>query len=316
MFYLSYKSRIKKMWKSVSVSDRKIKDNETKPEGVIKKEFEIPLRSTGKVKFKSKTLKFNLYYDEKEILRPVILDIHGGGWAYGDKDLNDNFCYHLAKEGFNVISLSYTLAFKAKMINQIQEIDYLVNYLFENKDKYFLDFNNFFVTGDSAGGQLTYLYSLIISNNEIFKDIYKVYNTNNLKINAIAINHGAPYLKGEKLGPTSTRFQKCVYKTCRLTMVYGHFYKFKKVYGATDPDETLRYVTHYVPAIIVTSKGDNLCVQSAMLDQEMTMKHFPHEYVFYDDEKVTHVYNVLFPASPEGKIINSKIINYFKNHLN
>ena len=52
-----------------------------------------------------------------------------------------------------------------------------------------------------------------------------------------------------------------------------------------------------------------------MLDQEMTMKHFPHEYVFYDDEKIGHVYNVLFPDSSEGKIINSKIINYFKNHL-
>ena len=35
---------------------------------------------------------------------PVIIDIHGGGWMYGDKDLNAPYCEALAKRGFVVVS--------------------------------------------------------------------------------------------------------------------------------------------------------------------------------------------------------------------
>lgn len=35
---------------------------------------------------------------------PVIIDIHGGGWMYGDKDLNEPYCEALAKRGFVVVS--------------------------------------------------------------------------------------------------------------------------------------------------------------------------------------------------------------------
>ena len=276
---------MKKVWKEVGKSDRKIKDKEIKPEGIIKKDFEIPLKDTRcKTKFKSKSLQFNLYYDKEEKTRPVILDIHGGAWIYGDKDLNDNFCYHLAKEGFNVISLSYTLGFKAKNINQIQEIHFLMNYLYENKDRYHLDFDNLFVTGDSAGGQLTFLYALIISNNDLFKDVFKCYNYNNLKINAIAVNHGAPYLKFDKLPPNCSNF-------------------------------TARAITHFVPTIILSSRGDSLSYQSSLLDEEMTRCHFDHTYYFYNDESKGHVFNVLFPQSEEGKEFNSQIINYFRTYI-
>lgn len=316
MFYLNYQKNIKKMWESVSISDKKIKDNEIKPEGIIKKEFKIPLISNSKnVKFKSKTIKFNIYYDKEIKTRPIIYDIHGGGWAYGDKDINDNFCYHLAKEGFNVISLSYTLAFKAKVINQLQEIDYLLNYLYINKDKYYLDFSNLFITGDSAGGQLTYLYAIILSNNEIFKTVFKIENKNNLKINAIAINHGAPFLKMQKSYPFKSVFKAKNDNINRLKMLYGYFYQFKKEYYFTDPNENLTLITSFVPTFILSSKGDTLSIQSEELNELLTKKRLEHEYYFYDDLKVTHVYNCLFPSSKEGKIMNDKIIQYFKKHL-
>ena len=257
----------------------------------------------------------NAVYQYPIIKGRLVIDIHGGAWIYGDKDLNDNFCYHLAKEGFNVISLSYTLGFKAKNINQIQEIHFLMNYLYENKDRYHLDFDNLFVTGDSAGGQLTFLYALIISNNDLFKDIFKCYNYNNLKINAIAVNHGAPYLKFDKLPPSYSNFTARLSYTSKLKTAYGHFYKFKKVYRATDPNETLRAITHFVPTIILSSRGDNLSYQSSLLDEEMTRCRFDHTYYFYNDESKGHVFNVLFPQSEEGKEFNSQIINYFRTYI-
>ena len=38
---------------------------------------------------------------------PVYIDVHGGGFVYGYKELNRNFCIALARRGFAVISISY-----------------------------------------------------------------------------------------------------------------------------------------------------------------------------------------------------------------
>ena len=32
---------------------------------------------------------------------PVIIDVHGGVWVYGDKDLYSNYCMDLARQGFS-----------------------------------------------------------------------------------------------------------------------------------------------------------------------------------------------------------------------
>lgn len=40
---------------------------------------------------------------------PVIFDIHGGGWYYGDKELNAYYCKYLTKNGFAVVDISYRI---------------------------------------------------------------------------------------------------------------------------------------------------------------------------------------------------------------
>lgn len=54
----------------------------------------------------------DLYLPHDAVLRgghtlPVYIDIHGGGFTYGYKELNRNFNVHLAKQGFAVFSLNY-----------------------------------------------------------------------------------------------------------------------------------------------------------------------------------------------------------------
>ena len=53
---------------------------------------------------------------------PVIIDIHGGGWMYGDKDLNAPYCEALAKRGFVVVSFSYSLFPSVTLPVPVQEI--------------------------------------------------------------------------------------------------------------------------------------------------------------------------------------------------
>ena len=41
---------------------------------------------------------------------PVIIDVHGGGWVYGDKVLYSHYCMDLARRGFAVVNFNYRLA--------------------------------------------------------------------------------------------------------------------------------------------------------------------------------------------------------------
>lgn len=54
----------------------------------------------------------DVYLPHDAVLRggktlPVYVDIHGGGFTYGYKELNRNFNVHLADRGFAVFSLNY-----------------------------------------------------------------------------------------------------------------------------------------------------------------------------------------------------------------
>ena len=53
---------------------------------------------------------------------PVYIDIHGGGFTYGYKELNRNFNVHLAEQGFAVFSLNYRPAPQTDLRGQLADI--------------------------------------------------------------------------------------------------------------------------------------------------------------------------------------------------
>lgn len=63
---------------------------------------------------------------------PVIIDIHGGGWMYANKDLNDNYCLSLADRGYVVFNISYRLVPDVTVNEQIQDVAYALKWIGEN----------------------------------------------------------------------------------------------------------------------------------------------------------------------------------------
>lgn len=88
---------------------------------------------------------------------PVIVDIHGGGFVYGYKDLNRNFCTHLAEFGFAVISLSYRPYPQAGVLGQLKDVMAALAWVGMHMSDWPVDPNNVFLAGDSAGGTLALL---------------------------------------------------------------------------------------------------------------------------------------------------------------
>lgn len=111
----------------------------------------------------------DLYLPHDTVLRggkslPAYIDIHGGGFTYGYKELNRNFNVHLADMGFAVFSLNYRPAPQTDLKGQLADIEAGLRWIRAHLDDYPINPNGVFLTGDSAGGALT-LLTLAIENN-------------------------------------------------------------------------------------------------------------------------------------------------------
>lgn len=104
---------------------------------------------------------------------PTIINIHGGGLIYGDKELNQNFNAEYARRGFQVISLSYRLLPNCTFDEQVQDILNALSFVHDHAQTYSLNLDEVFMTGDSAGGLLT-LFAVALSRSEKLRNLFNV----------------------------------------------------------------------------------------------------------------------------------------------
>ena len=127
--------------------------------------------------------------NEKGIL-PAIVPVHGGGWVYGDKQLYQFYTMSLAQRGFAVINFTYGLAPEFKFPSQLADTNRVMEWMFDNAEKYGLDTRNVFMVGDSAGAHLLALYTNICTNPACAAS-YPFKVPHNFVPTAIALNCGA-----------------------------------------------------------------------------------------------------------------------------
>jgi acetyl esterase/lipase len=116
-----------------------------------------------------KTLKYDVYAPKGARNLPIIVIIHGGGWAANDEDIMRGLARELTKGGrFVVASIDYRWAAKGDgdatgntMANLIEDVFGGIAHVMENAAKYGGDPTRIGVTGDSAGGHLSAAASLM-----------------------------------------------------------------------------------------------------------------------------------------------------------
>ena len=109
---------LKLFWKNTERGDLKRLATQSAPAGVTEI-CDIPYIDDDKWQHK-----LDVYFPEnmENEKLPVIIDIHGGGWMYGDKELNKYYNMVLASKGFTVFSMSYTLWPETTVPEQLKEI--------------------------------------------------------------------------------------------------------------------------------------------------------------------------------------------------
>ncbi len=94
---------------------------------------------------------------------PVVVQIHGGGWVQGNKDIPTNTytektVLKLLENGFAVVSINYRLASKEVHFPAlIEDTKDAVRWIRKNENEYHFDTTNLGLWGGSAGGHLALL---------------------------------------------------------------------------------------------------------------------------------------------------------------
>ena len=232
---------------------------------------------------------------------PVIIDIHGGGWMYGDKGLNENYCRALADRGYVVFDINYRLVPDVNVNEQIKDVMSALKWIGENIDNYPCDRENIMLTGDSAGGMLASYASVLLQSEEL-RDIFDTESAD-IKLTALVLTSPVSYMKDGGWFSVYTK------------PLWGKNYKNSKTYNYMDFDEILPFSNEMPPTYLITSSGDTLAEKQTIQLYELLKKNgVSCELANYGKEygkTLPHVFSVLQPFEPAGKDAIDKALAFY-----
>ena len=248
----------------------------------------------------------DVYYPEgtKETDRlPVLIDIHGGGWMYGDKELNKYYCLELATKGFVVFNMSYRLYPEVNARQQLWDISNCLKWISENLASYPCDTDNIYLTGDSAGGMLA-AFTAMLSESEKMRDLYDTPDFS-LKFNAVGLTSPVPRMNGDFPVNYYTR------------IMLGKDYEKEKWADYVNLEDILT-LGKMPPTFLLTSSGDFLARKETRIAAESLRKagidHQLMDFEKYNGVDLPHVFPVIYPFNEESQRAINEMLAFFRKY--
>jgi acetyl esterase/lipase len=206
-------------------------------------------------------------------IAPALVYFHGGGWVIGDLDTHDSLCRHLANVArCVVVAVDYRLAPEHKFPAAVEDCFAATTWIAEEAAALEVDRERLAVGGDSAGGNLAAVVSLI------------------------ARDRGTPKL----------RYQALLYPPLECAMTHPSHDRFAEGYLLTRP--TLKwFYEHYlrgpadvgdwrasplraadlsgvVPALVLTAGNDVLCDEGEAYARRLQQAGVPVQLRKFPDQ--------------------------------
>ncbi|MEI8200400.1 MAG: alpha/beta hydrolase [Eubacteriales bacterium] len=281
------------VWESI---DKQSLAQQTLPSGIVEI-ADIPYVSDG-----NSGHLLDVYYPENANGKlPVIINLHGGGFVYGNKELNKLYGYHMARRGYIVFNLNYRLAYNdTKVPGQIQDVAAAVNWIGDNLSLYPADKDKIYFSGESAGGSLAIMTELI-SKSERLQTLFDVPKLN-VGIKAAGINCGMMNLEDNMIG----------FRLLRSVCLESGYQK--QEYYQNLIFENIPEMKDLPPVFLTTNDEDPL--RHMTLNFEKTLKKNGVEYKLkYFKKKrgirLGHVFSVFHPEYNEGKEMIDEMLGFF-----
>lgn len=251
--------------------------------------------------------KINVYSDSTISAKmPVIIDIHGGGWYYGDKDLNEAYDTLFVTKGFTVISVGYTLVDEThSFVDQVRDSVLALNWIKSNAEMLNIDLDNVFAMGDSAGAQILGLI-INLSESEEMQKFFSV--VPELSFNAVNYTCGALKPSFMTSFPILRSFAK---------PIVGKGFKKSSAYKYFDAIDNLP--STYPPVNFITCDGDFLKKLVFQAKKVFDEKGFETQLTYISKKqvgkKLFHVFNIMTPDDEISLVANNGTVDFFKKHM-
>lgn len=100
--------------------------------------------------------------EESHEILPVVMFFHGGGWVLGNKNTHDRLVREIANGAdAAVVFVDYTPAPDAQYPTQIEQAYFATSYIAEQGERFNLDPSRLVVVGDSVGGNMAAVVTLL-----------------------------------------------------------------------------------------------------------------------------------------------------------
>ena len=99
----------------------------------------------------------DVYYQDTRTARPVVIYVHGGSWAFGDKQEVNHKPEFFVSQGISFVSMNYRLRWDYKLYDQLEDIASVVGWVKENSGTFGFDPERIILMGHGAGAHLVSL---------------------------------------------------------------------------------------------------------------------------------------------------------------
>ena len=288
-----------KGWDKIAEGDAKRKAGQTRPDGLCRR-CDLPYADDG-----NPMHLLDVYLPEgARTPLPAIMDIHGGGWAYGNKELNEHYCLALARLGFAVVNINYRLVPETDLAGQLRDVSAALRFFAHNGAALGCDMTRFFITGDSAGAQLA-LLSAAIQSSAALQARFEIEKAP-LTIRGAGLVSGVFDMRA---------FGHGINPLWRATgeMLFGKPAAENPLFTFASASQYLPYAA-LPPVHLISATDDPLHPQSAALHALLAQSGALHTCDFYAPEKghpLGHVFCVSRFDTPEGARANAAMTARF-----
>lgn len=248
----------------------------------------------------------DVYYKKgTDTPQPTIINIHGGGFVYGSKEVYQYYGMDLAERGFTVVNFSYKLPPENPYPSTLYDINDLFCWVERHADEYYIDRENIFVVGDSAGAQMNSQYMVILTNPE-YRKMFDMKIPEKLKVRATGLNCGLYDMRDfiEKASPPDGTVHNYFGGKCKPEYL--------------EQLSVVKYITKdFPPAFIATSYYDHLEMMAEPLHElldSLGVENVCREYGGKDQETVGHVFHIDIDTE-EAEKCNREETDFFKKHI-
>jgi len=236
---------------------------------------------------------------------PTIVSIHGGAWYYGDKELYSHYCMRLAQRGFTVVNFSYRLAPEFKYPAPLEDACAVLRWMQENAADYYIDLDNVFTVGDSAGAQIELQLLCMLTNPE-YAALFHFAPPEGFRVRAAALNCGCYFIPLSRL--VSPRLMGIIFKAYfpedyipLLRQIKAH-----------------KYVTSaFPPSVVMSASHDYLKFMAAPMYRILKRRGVEARLDLYGEkgqEEYCHVFHVNCYLEGAARC-NDEQCEFFRKHM-